>query len=106
MQFLAHAVSFAKVGREVFCLYVVPSLDLVIYKLGGKDGQYDEKLTRILQPRPTATVRTGNPSPALASTKAASLATMVFGACWKWCAPQCGWSSRITRCVPSTPTPI
>lgn len=41
-----------KWGGRFFCLYVVPSLDLVIYKLGGKDGQYDEKLTRILQPPP------------------------------------------------------
>lgn len=27
-----------------FCLCVVPSLDLVIDKLGGKDGQYDPTL--------------------------------------------------------------
>ena len=29
---------------------MVPSLDLVIYKLGGKDGQYDPSLTLIPQP--------------------------------------------------------
>ena len=63
MQFLAHAVPFGKVGREVFCLYVVPSLDLVIYKLGGKDGQYDEKLTRIPQPPPTSDRTNWQPIP-------------------------------------------
>ena len=42
--------AFWKSGAGGFCLYVVPSLDLVIYKLGGKDGQYDPKLTRIPQP--------------------------------------------------------
>ncbi len=50
--------AFWKSGAGGFCLYVVPSLDLVIYKLGGKDGQYDEKLTRIPQPPPTSD-RTG-----------------------------------------------
>ena len=95
-----------KWGGRFFCLYVVPSLDLVIYKLGGKDGQYDEKLTRILQPPPKSDHTNWQPIPGAGLTKAASLATMVFGKCWKWCAPQCGWSSRITRCVPYTPTPI
>ena len=42
--------AFWKSGAGGFCLYVVPSLDLVIYKLGGKDGQYDPSLTRIPQP--------------------------------------------------------
>ena len=42
--------AFWKSGAGGFCLYVVPSLDLVIYKLGGKDGQYDPTLTRIPQP--------------------------------------------------------
>ncbi len=37
--------AFFKSGAGGFCLYVVPSLDLVIYKLGGKDGQYDPALT-------------------------------------------------------------
>ena len=30
----------------------MPSLDLVIYKLGGKDGQYDPALTGLPQPEP------------------------------------------------------
>jgi len=42
--------AFWKSGAGGFCLYVVPSLDLVIYKLGGKDQQYDPNLTRIPQP--------------------------------------------------------
>lgn len=42
--------AFWKSGAGGFCLYVIPSLDLVIYKLGGKDGQYDPSLTRIPQP--------------------------------------------------------
>ncbi len=44
--------AFWKSGAGGFCLYVVPSLDLVIYKLGGKTGQYDPMLTRIPQPKP------------------------------------------------------
>jgi CubicO group peptidase (beta-lactamase class C family) len=42
--------AFWKSGAGGFCLYVVPSLDLVIYKLGGKDSQYDPTLTLIPQP--------------------------------------------------------
>lgn len=43
--------AFWKSGAGGFCLYIVPSLDLVIYKLGGKTGQYDPALTRIPQPK-------------------------------------------------------
>jgi CubicO group peptidase (beta-lactamase class C family) len=42
--------AFFKSGAGGFCLFVVPSLDLVIYKLGGKDGQYDHALTGLPQP--------------------------------------------------------
>jgi CubicO group peptidase (beta-lactamase class C family) len=42
--------AFYKTGANGFCLYIVPSLDLVIYKLGGKDGQWNPDLTRIPQP--------------------------------------------------------
>jgi len=42
--------AFWKSGAGGFCLYVVPSLDLVLYKLGGNDGQYKEELTGIPQP--------------------------------------------------------
>ncbi|MCP5114279.1 MAG: serine hydrolase, partial [bacterium] len=33
--------AFWKIGSGGHALYIVPSLDLVIYKLGGRDGQYD-----------------------------------------------------------------
>ena len=42
--------AFWKSGAGGFCIYIVPSLDLVIYKLGGKDGQYEPTLTGIPQP--------------------------------------------------------
>lgn len=42
--------AFFKSGAGGFCIYIVPSLDLVIYKLGGKDNQYDPSLTGLPQP--------------------------------------------------------
>jgi CubicO group peptidase (beta-lactamase class C family) len=42
--------AFFKSGAGGFGLFVVPSLDLVIYKMGGKDGQYDPSLTGLPQP--------------------------------------------------------
>jgi CubicO group peptidase (beta-lactamase class C family) len=42
--------AFYKSGAGGFGLFVVPSLDVVIYKLGGNDGQYDPKLTGLPQP--------------------------------------------------------
>jgi len=42
--------AFYKTGAGGFCLYIVPSLDLVIYKLGGSDGQWNPDLTRLPQP--------------------------------------------------------
>lgn len=44
--------SFWKSGAGGFTLIVVPSLDLVIYKLGGNNGQYDPALTGLPQPEP------------------------------------------------------
>ncbi|MBL9168480.1 MAG: serine hydrolase [Verrucomicrobiales bacterium] len=41
--------AYYKSGAGGFGLFVVPSLDLVIYKLGGHNGQYDPKLTGIPQ---------------------------------------------------------
>lgn len=37
--------AFFKSGAGGFCIFVVPSLDIVIYKMGGKDGQWDPALT-------------------------------------------------------------
>lgn len=34
--------AFWKAGSGGHCLYMVPSLDLVVWKLGGRDEQYDE----------------------------------------------------------------
>src|SRR3954466_6716727 len=42
--------AFFKSGAGGFCIFIVPSLDLVIYKLGGKDQQYDPALTGLPQP--------------------------------------------------------
>jgi CubicO group peptidase (beta-lactamase class C family) len=49
--------AFYKSGAGGFGLFVVPSLDLVIYKLGGNNGQYDPALTRLPQPPPPDTSR-------------------------------------------------
>ena len=41
--------AFYKSGAGGFGIFIVPSLDLVIYKLGGNNGQYDPALTGIPQ---------------------------------------------------------
>lgn len=61
--------AFFKSGAGGFCLYIVPSLDMVIYKLGGKDSQYDPRLTGIPQP-PRGHARDNRPrAPRARSTK-------------------------------------
>ncbi len=42
--------AFWKSGAGGFGLMIVPSLDLVIYKMGGHNGQYDPTLTGVPQP--------------------------------------------------------
>lgn len=42
--------AYYKSGAGGFGIFVIPSLDMVIYKLGGNDGQYDPSLTGIPQP--------------------------------------------------------
>lgn len=49
--------AFYKSGAGGFGLFVVPSLDLVIYKLGGNNNQYDPTLTGLPQPPVTDTTR-------------------------------------------------
>jgi CubicO group peptidase (beta-lactamase class C family) len=39
--------AFWKGGAGGYAIYVVPSLDLVVWKLGGNEGQYDPALTRL-----------------------------------------------------------
>ena len=46
------ADAFYKSGAGGFGLFIVPSLDMVIYKLGGNNGQYDPALTGLPQPAP------------------------------------------------------
>jgi CubicO group peptidase (beta-lactamase class C family) len=42
--------AFYKSGAGGFGIFIVPSLDLVVYKLGGNDSQYDPGLTGLPQP--------------------------------------------------------
>ena len=44
--------AFYKSGAGGFGIFIVPSLDVVIYKLGGNNGQYDPALTGLPQPAP------------------------------------------------------
>ena len=44
--------AFWKSGAGGFAIYIVPSLDMVIYKMGGNNGQYDPALTGLPQPEP------------------------------------------------------
>ena len=49
--------AFYKSGAGGFGLIIVPSLDLVIYKMGGNNGQYDPTLTDVPQPKKVDTSR-------------------------------------------------
>jgi hypothetical protein len=49
--------AYWKSGAGGFAIYVVPSLDLVIYKLGGSDAAYAGALTQLPQPKETDTSR-------------------------------------------------
>ncbi len=42
--------AFYKSGAGGFGIFIVPSLDVVIYKMGGNNGQYDPALTGLPQP--------------------------------------------------------
>ena len=39
--------AYWKGGAGGYAIYVVPSLDMVVYKMGGNEGQYDPALTRL-----------------------------------------------------------
>ena len=39
--------AYWKGGSGGYAIYVVPSLDLIVYKMGGTEGQYDPTLTRL-----------------------------------------------------------
>jgi CubicO group peptidase (beta-lactamase class C family) len=49
--------AFYKSGAGGFGIFIVPSLDLVIYKLGGNNGQYDPALTGLTPPEHVDTSR-------------------------------------------------
>jgi CubicO group peptidase (beta-lactamase class C family) len=55
--------AFWKSGAGGFCLYVVPSLDLVLYKMGGGNFQYDPSYTKIPQPPQDTSRDTWKPTP-------------------------------------------
>ncbi len=42
--------AYYKSGAGGFGIFIVPSLDIVIYKLGGRDSQYNPELTGLPQP--------------------------------------------------------
>jgi hypothetical protein len=44
-------------GGGGFGIFIVPSLDLVIYKMGGNNGQYEPALTGLPQPAAADTSR-------------------------------------------------
>ena len=41
------ADAYWKGGAGGYAIYIVPSLDMVIYKMGGNESQYDPALTRL-----------------------------------------------------------
>ncbi|MEI6712941.1 MAG: serine hydrolase [Verrucomicrobiota bacterium] len=53
--------AFFKNGSGGFCVFVVPSLNLVIYKMGGTDGQYNPELTGLPQEPDNFGVHTKQP---------------------------------------------
>ena len=55
--------AFYKSGAGGFGLFIVPSLDLVIYKMGGNNGQYDPALTGLAQPQPDTSRDNWKPIP-------------------------------------------
>jgi len=44
--------AFWKIGSGGHCLYVVPSLDLVVWKMGGRDSQYSIRDSGLPEPKP------------------------------------------------------
>ncbi len=48
--------AFWKIGSGGHCFYVVPSLDLIVWKMGGRDGQYTKGDTGIPEPAPLTNV--------------------------------------------------
>jgi CubicO group peptidase (beta-lactamase class C family) len=55
--------AYYKSGAGGFGIFVVPSLDVVIYKMGGNNGQYDPTLTGLPQPTPDTSRDNWKPIP-------------------------------------------
>jgi CubicO group peptidase (beta-lactamase class C family) len=55
--------AFYKSGAGGFGVFIVPSLDIVIYKMGGNNGQYDPTLTGLPQPAPDTSRDNWKPIP-------------------------------------------
>ncbi len=55
--------AFYKSGAGGFGIFIVPSLDVVIYKMGGNNGQYDPALTGLPQPAQDTARDTWQPIP-------------------------------------------
>lgn len=51
--------AFWKSGSGGHAFYIVPSLDLIIWKLGGRDEQYDSRNTGLAEPRGLKDARSG-----------------------------------------------
>lgn len=48
--------AYWKMGSGGHCFYVIPSLDMIIWKLGGRNGQYSVNNTGIPEPKPLSDV--------------------------------------------------
>jgi len=55
--------AYYKSGAGGFGIFIVPSLDLVIYKMGGRNNQYDPTLTGLPQPQPDTSRDNWQPIP-------------------------------------------
>ena len=55
--------AYYKSGAGGFGIFIVPSLDMVIYKMGGRNNQYDPTLTGIPQPDPDTSRDNWQPIP-------------------------------------------
>ena len=76
--------AFWKSGAGGFALIIVPSLDLVIYKMGGNNGQYDPTLTDVPQPKPSHARDDWKPIQGTPFIEGSVRKIMEFVACWRW----------------------
>lgn len=48
--------AYWKRGSGGHCFYVIPSLDLIVWKLGGRNGQYSTRNTGLPEPKPLSKI--------------------------------------------------